>query len=234
MATTSISQMTTAATVDNGDLFEIAHPDAGSATGYASNKQSLAAIADHMATAVNHPTLNTTAKNIVGAINELEAGGGGGGSSTLAGLTDVAISTPTNGQALVYDATAAKWKNGAGGGAGGIDYSETEQDTGLKWIDGKTVYQKTAVLTNVAYSTVNTNYTVMQIPNIETPIDMTAIFSNSGKTIYHSSPYVATDAAMKKSYFDFDMINKLIFFTSQDTWGSTNMIVTARYTKTQA
>lgn len=85
MATTSISQLTTAATVDNGDLLEIAHPDAGSATGYTSNKQSLAAIADHMANAVNYPTLNTTAETIVGAINEvLQSAGGTELTGTLA------------------------------------------------------------------------------------------------------------------------------------------------------
>ena len=28
---------------------------------------------------------------------------------------------------------------------GGIDYSTTEQDTGIKWIDGKTIYKKTIV-----------------------------------------------------------------------------------------
>ena len=147
MATTSISQMTTAATVDNGDLFEIAHPDNGSATGYASNKQSMAAIADHMATAVNYPTMNTTAKTIVGAINELEAGGGGGGSSTLAGLTDVDISSPTNGQTLIYNATSGKWENGAGGGGGGsINYSETETLIGT-WY-GVPLYQKTISYTS--------------------------------------------------------------------------------------
>lgn len=32
---------------------------------------------------------------------------------------------------------------GGGSGAGGIDYSETEQDTGLKWIDGNEIYQLT-------------------------------------------------------------------------------------------
>lgn len=42
--------------------------------------------------------------------------GGGGGSSTLAGLDDVNISSPTDGQALVYDDTSHKWVNGAGGG----------------------------------------------------------------------------------------------------------------------
>ena len=28
-------------------------------------------------------------------------------------------------------------------GGAGLDYSATEQDTGLKWIDGRTIYQKT-------------------------------------------------------------------------------------------
>ena len=47
---------------------------------------------------------------------------GGGGSSTLYGLTDVNISSPTNGQALVYNATSQRWENqtiGGGGGGGG-------------------------------------------------------------------------------------------------------------------
>ena len=37
---------------------------------------------------------------------------GGGGASTLADLLDVSISNPLNGQALIYDGTASKWKNG--------------------------------------------------------------------------------------------------------------------------
>jgi hypothetical protein len=44
-----------------------------------------------------------------------QVGGSGGGGSvitqTLSGLSDVSISGPTNGQALVYDTTAAKWEN---------------------------------------------------------------------------------------------------------------------------
>jgi hypothetical protein len=43
---------------------------------------------------------------------------GGGGSSTLAGLTDVDISNPTNGQTLVYNATSGKWENGESAGGG--------------------------------------------------------------------------------------------------------------------
>lgn len=39
------------------------------------------------------------------------AAAGGGGSSTLAADTDVAIASPANGQALVYNSTASKWVN---------------------------------------------------------------------------------------------------------------------------
>ena len=36
---------------------------------------------------------------------------GGGGSTTLAGLSDVTLTTPTNGQALIYDSANSKWIN---------------------------------------------------------------------------------------------------------------------------
>lgn len=47
------------------------------------------------------------------------SGGGGGGSSTLAGLSDVNLASPTNGQGLIYDATNQKWINGYVGSGGG-------------------------------------------------------------------------------------------------------------------
>ena len=47
------------------------------------------------------------------------SGGGGGGSTTLAGLLDVAITNPQNGDALVYNATSRKWENQAIGGSTG-------------------------------------------------------------------------------------------------------------------
>ena len=33
------------------------------------------------------------------------------GSSTLAGLTDTTVTTPSNGQALIYNSTSSKWEN---------------------------------------------------------------------------------------------------------------------------
>ena len=45
---------------------------------------------------------------------------GGGGSSTLSGLSDVNLTSPSDGQVLKYDATNQEWINGTGGsGSGG-------------------------------------------------------------------------------------------------------------------
>lgn len=41
------------------------------------------------------------------------SGGGGGGVEYLSLLSDVALTSPAEGQALVYDATLGKWKNGS-------------------------------------------------------------------------------------------------------------------------
>lgn len=50
----------------------------------------------------------------------LSSGGGGGGATALSDLVDVAISSPTNGQVLMYNETTQKWYNGtvqSGGGS---------------------------------------------------------------------------------------------------------------------
>ena len=43
--------------------------------------------------------------------NAAGGGGGGGGSSTLAGLLDTEITTPQNGDLLVYNGSDGKWVN---------------------------------------------------------------------------------------------------------------------------
>lgn len=67
--------------------------------------------------------------------------------TTIGALSDVNISSASNGQVLKYDSSTSKWVNanesGGGGGGSAIDYSTVEQDTGIKWVDGKTIYQKT-------------------------------------------------------------------------------------------
>ena len=59
--------------------------------------------------------------------------------SDIDDLGDVDIIEPSNGQILSYDNGA--WINTNAPSGGGVDYSTSEQDTGLKWIDGKSIYQ---------------------------------------------------------------------------------------------
>lgn len=44
---------------------------------------------------------------------------GGGGATSLGELSDVALSSPTDGQVLMYDSETGKWINGTAGGGGG-------------------------------------------------------------------------------------------------------------------
>ena len=55
----------------------------------------------------------------------------------LSALTDVDITTPSDGDALVYDGTNSKWINGSAGGFGFAD--RTSVDTGMKWTDGSPI-----------------------------------------------------------------------------------------------
>lgn len=71
MATKSISQLDSATSVSASDLYEVAIPDAQSASGYASKKESGAQIATFFHDGIQNNNLNTTDKTLVGAINEV-------------------------------------------------------------------------------------------------------------------------------------------------------------------
>ena len=163
----SISQFPAASALDPSDLLFLSAEDISAASGYQSKYLDAGTIAQNILSNFEFPLLlNTTAKNVIGALNEFKAGGavvrtgtatpsasdgvdgnvyikyttsgnvttitnmyvkisgsweevatgGGGGSSTLAGLADVDLTIPTDGQVLSYDGTNNKWVNGAGGG----------------------------------------------------------------------------------------------------------------------
>lgn len=69
------------------------------------------------------------------------AGGGGGGASSLSQLTDVNVTSPSDGQFLTYDGVAQEWKNTTITDEGHV-YSTSEKVVG-KWINNKPVYEIT-------------------------------------------------------------------------------------------
>ena len=73
--------------------------------------------------------------------------------SDISDISDLVGSTPlATGQSSItgeladHETRVTELEQGGGGG-GGVDYSSTEQDTGLKWTDDRPVYQKTIVAT---------------------------------------------------------------------------------------
>lgn len=64
-----------------------------------------------------------------------------------------------NGKVLGVSSGALAWVEQSGGG-GGVSYSTDEQDTGLTWIDGSPIYQKTIVLTNLSLQSGSNNFTL--------------------------------------------------------------------------
>lgn len=75
-------------------------------------------------------------------------------------------------------------------GVGGIDFSETEQDTGLKWTDDSAIFQKVldlgvfpnAVLKNVAHG----------ITGIDRVVSLTGMGRVTTGEIRHAMPFVQT------------------------------------------
>lgn len=115
----NISELDPALTLDNTSETVINKQVSGN---WVTFKMTIATLAAHILEVFASSSLRTTNKTVVGAINELQQGGGGGGSSTLAGLTDVNLTSPTNNQVLKYDSASEKWINGTGGGGGSADH----------------------------------------------------------------------------------------------------------------
>lgn len=123
---------------------------------------------------------------------------------------------------------ASIYKNGQyyiGGSGGGIDYSTEEQDTGLKWIDKKPIYQKTvdigalpnATVKNVAHGISNLGYCVQLFGMVKSTNDMLIL------------PAVATNAAYQ-TYVGIDGTD--IKLSTAINLSDYSGYITVRYTKT--
>jgi hypothetical protein len=101
-------------------LLYVAIVDAQTASGYLSGKITAEELSNLVVNSIQYAALNTDAKTIIGAINELETGGGGGGSSVswsqlistgtkIAEITINGVATdvyaPTSGGASYTDVT---------------------------------------------------------------------------------------------------------------------------------
>lgn len=72
-----------------------------------------------------------------------------------------------------------------GSSSGGIDYSTEEQNTGIKWIDGKPIYQKTITIPNTLTDSAYVTW-ITDTPNIENIVNYEIY--HSGKNFVYINP----------------------------------------------
>lgn len=145
--------------------------------------------------------------------------------TNISDMNDVNITDIEAGQVLAWD--GEKFVNvDQSGGSGVIDYSTSEQDTGIKWIDGKVIYQKTINFGNLPNATTKTvNH---EISNIENVIDIKALAYYSGQVYGEMMPLVYAGHT-------FRIIVRSTYIEIQcpsDNWSSYGCYVTIYYTKT--
>jgi hypothetical protein len=157
--------------------------------------------------------------------------------TTIGALSDVNISSASNGQVLKYDSSTSKWVNanesGGGGGGSAIDYSTVEQDTGIKWVDGSPIYQKTVQATLPDCTTNGTSATVdiAGFSNISILIDTQMCFHS--QTVECNLPVFQGDAPANSVRVYYSKTNNaLVLKNACKNYNGGSVTITIQYTKT--
>ncbi len=127
--------------------------------------------------------------------------GGGGGSSTLAGLNDVSLTSPTDGQLLGYNGTSHKWENVNGGGGGSSTLAGLS-DVSVSGVANKDIirynsttqkYEKSSDLTDLELSVSQLSSSVLSIAGDVDTLELT-VSQMSASTL----PYDANTTIKQK------------------------------------
>lgn len=140
-------------------------------------------------------------------------------------LEDVAVTSIQDGQVLAWDSVSQKFENVTPASGGGVNYSETEQDSGIKWIDGKTLYQKTinfGALPNNTTKQVNHN-----ISNIDNICKIECIMNYPGLVFGEILPPLEANKG-----FRLNVRQNTVEVSTTGNWSSYTAYVTVYYTKT--
>lgn len=126
--------------------------------------------------------------------------------------------------AIYYNGHLQSTKGGGGSSGGGIDYSTTEQNTGLKWVDGKPIYQRT-LNPNITLTT--TGQSVLTLTDIDMIVEVNPLLVKGGNQC--QSPYANNDAFVTWQAVSG---NLLFYITGQHYNDAVLKYVTVLYTKT--
>lgn len=147
---------------------------------------------------------------------------------------DAVITNPQDGDVLVYDGTAGKWKNGVGG----HEYSTTEKVVGLD-LDGKPIYEKTFEYNSneLSYGAENKkNHNISNVDKIYICNELSYLrVSNNDGTFYWGFGTFVPTSPSNIGFFGLWCTNTQIdFYIGANFGGNTNqkVVITVHYTKT--
>ena len=134
--------------------------------------------------------------------------GGGGGSSTLAGLNDVNISSPSTGQALIYNSTTQKWVNGAGGGGSStfaglndVDVAGVADKDIARYNSTTQKWEKSSDLTDLELAVSQISASTLGITNGHTILDSNGTAMAQEDDLQFASGYVEDDSGNGKTVY---------------------------------
>lgn len=129
--------------------------------------------------------------------------------------------------AIYYNGHLQSTKGGGGSSSGGVDYSTTEQNTGLKWIDGKPIYQKTYYITESTEKE-ESDYDISN-DNVDTIVECGGIVKSGawGGSKVFTAPRIGDS-----TYFISVSASSTAFTIKSKTYKYTEGCITIKYTKT--
>jgi hypothetical protein len=130
---------------------------------------------------------------------------------------------PTDGKQ--YGRQDVAWTEITGGDGGGISYSLNEQDTGLTWVDGKKIYQKTVQVPTLQ---VGTTAYPHGIPNVRyfTQIELLSSIPNA---VFFQAPYLDPVTVLQSVGIYCDL-NNMVIVNPSDRSAYTENYVNLKYT----
>ena len=141
----------------------------------------------------------------------------------------MAMFTSTNTTLNVTKVTGIKFGGGSSGGSG-ISYSTTEQDTGLKWIDGSKIYQITKVYENVAQTSDSNPLTLDTLSDVDTMVRYDVRATTTGGGIINDNFYLDSSYKFHTIYYPDD--KSLQYRANWGGSGYFTITITYQYTKT--
>lgn len=134
---------------------------------------------------------------------------GGGGSSTLAGLNDVDLSSPTDGQLLGYNGTSHKWENVTGGGGGSSTFAGLN-DVNVAGVANKDIarfnsstnkWEKSSALTDLELAVSQISASTLGITDGHTILDSDGTAMAQEDDLQFASGYVEDDSVNGKTVY---------------------------------